>query len=81
LRLIVQFTKGEPLIYSCTVQAKTMVRLVASASLTLCLVLTSGFAADSAADRVYRNGKVFTADAEGSIAEAVAIRDGRIVCA
>jgi predicted amidohydrolase YtcJ len=79
LRLIVQFTKGEPLIYSCTVQAKTMIRLIASASLTLCLVLTSGFAADSAADRVYRNGKVFTADAEGSIAQAVAIRDGRIV--
>ncbi len=56
-----------------------MIRLIASASLTLCLVLTSGFAPDSAADRVYRNGKVFTADAEGSIAQAVGIRDGRIV--
>src|SRR5262245_42982966 len=43
------------------------------------LLLTSGFAADSAAGRVYRNGVIFTADGKGSIAEAVAIRDGRIV--
>jgi predicted amidohydrolase YtcJ len=31
------------------------------------------------AERVYRHGVVFTADAKGSEAEAVAIRDGRIV--
>ena len=31
------------------------------------------------ADRVFRNGTVFTADAHSSIAEAVAIRDGRFV--
>jgi len=31
------------------------------------------------ADRVYRNGVVFTADAANSFAEALAIRDGRIV--
>lgn len=42
------------------------------------LLLSSCFAADSA-DRVYRNGTVFTADARGSIAQAVAIREGRIV--
>jgi predicted amidohydrolase YtcJ len=31
------------------------------------------------ADRVYRNGPVFTADSRGTLAEALAIRDGRIV--
>jgi predicted amidohydrolase YtcJ len=33
----------------------------------------------SPADRVYRNGVIFTADARNGIAEALAIRDGRIV--
>jgi predicted amidohydrolase YtcJ len=33
----------------------------------------------SPADRVYRNGVIFTADAGNGIAEALAIRDGRIV--
>ncbi len=33
----------------------------------------------SPADRVYRNGIIFTADARNQIAEALAIRDGRIV--
>jgi len=47
--------------------------------LAVSFLLTSGFAAESAADRVYRNGVVFTADARGSIAEAVAIREGLIV--
>jgi hypothetical protein len=31
------------------------------------------------ADRVYRNGVIFTADSRNTTAEAVAIRDGRIV--
>ncbi|PYX35745.1 MAG: hydrolase, partial [Acidobacteria bacterium] len=43
------------------------------------LLLASCFAAETAADRVYRSGRVFTADAQDSIAQAVAIRDGRIV--
>lgn len=43
------------------------------------LLLASCFAANTAADRVYRNGTVFTADARGSIAQAVAILEGRIV--
>ena len=47
--------------------------------LVVSFLLTSGFAADSPADRVYRNGVIFTADGKGSIAEAVAIREGRIV--
>jgi hypothetical protein len=34
---------------------------------------------NTVADRVYHNGSVFTADAHGSIAQAVAIREGRIV--
>jgi predicted amidohydrolase YtcJ len=33
----------------------------------------------SPADRVYRNGVIFTADAKNATAEALAIRDGRIV--
>ena len=31
------------------------------------------------ADRVFRNGKIYTIDARGTIAQAIAIRDGRIV--
>ena len=47
--------------------------------LAVCFVLSSSFAADNVADHVYRNGKVFTADARSSIAQAVAVRQGRIV--
>jgi predicted amidohydrolase YtcJ len=47
--------------------------------LALFSLLTPSFAANAAADRVYRKGTVFTADANGSIAQAVAIRDGRII--
>ena len=47
--------------------------------LDITLFLAAGFAGDAVADRVYRNGTIFTADAQHSIAEAVAIRDGRIV--
>jgi len=47
--------------------------------LALLLLLTPAFAADAAADRVYRKGTIFTADAKGSIVQAVAIRDGRII--
>jgi len=43
------------------------------------LVLSLCFAASPTADRVYRNGTVYTADAHGSIVEAVAIREGHIV--
>jgi len=43
------------------------------------LASSLSFAADATADRVYRNGTVFTADAKGSIAQAIAIREGRIV--
>lgn len=35
--------------------------------------------AETPADRVYRNGKVFTADVHRTVAQAIAIRDGRIV--
>lgn len=45
----------------------------------MCFLVSSCFAADTVADRVYRYGKVFTADAHGSIVQAVAIREGRIV--
>ncbi|HXY10600.1 MAG TPA: amidohydrolase [Terriglobales bacterium] len=42
-------------------------------------LLTPSFAASAAADRVYRNGTVFTADANHFIAQAIAIREGRII--
>jgi predicted amidohydrolase YtcJ len=56
-----------------------MIRFVALHMLAVLLFLASCFAANAAADRVYRNGRVFTADAHSSVAEAVAIREGRIV--
>ena len=37
------------------------------------------FVVGQTADRVYRNGVIFTADARNRTAEALAIRDGRIV--
>jgi predicted amidohydrolase YtcJ len=55
-----------------------MIQTLASYLLAVLLPLSSCFAADGA-DRVYRNGTVFSADARRTIAEAVAIREGRIV--
>jgi len=55
-----------------------MIRFPTSLLLAVWFLLASSFA-DGAADRVFRNGTVFTADARSSIAEAVAIRDGRLV--
>src|SRR6516164_69436 len=49
------------------------------ALLVLSFFRSSSFALVKPADRVYRNGAVFTADSSGSLAEAVVIRDGRIV--
>ena len=40
---------------------------------------TAPSSSSSAADRVYRNGVIFTADARNRTAEALAIREGRIV--
>jgi hypothetical protein len=57
----------------------TMTRFFIAHLLAPSLLLASCFAAETPADRVYRNGRVFTADAQDSIAQAVAIRDGRIV--
>jgi len=56
-----------------------MTRLIAFHLLGIPLLFAFCSAAETAADRVYRNGVVFTADAQNTIAEAVAIRDGRIV--
>lgn len=56
-----------------------MNRPISSYLLAACLLLASCFAADAPADRVFRNGTIFTADAHGSMAEALAIRGGRIV--
>lgn len=56
-----------------------MTRFLAFHLLAGSLLLASCFAGNTAADRVYRNGTVFTADAHGSIVQAVAIREGRIV--
>lgn len=56
-----------------------MTRFLASCLLVLWLLFSSWLAAEPSADLVYRNGTVFTADTQGSIAQAVAIREGRIV--
>ena len=55
-----------------------MSRTVTSNLLAVLILLSSCFGADSA-DRVYRNGVVFTANAYRSTAQAVAIREGHIV--
>jgi adenine deaminase len=49
-----------------------LVGLVAASLIASCF-------AQSSADRVFRNGKIYTMDARGTIAQAIAIRDGRIV--
>jgi predicted amidohydrolase YtcJ len=51
------------------------------AAFAIFLLLPALFAAppSSAADRVYRNGVIFTANAKNETAEALAIRDGKIV--
>ena len=55
-----------------------MIRISVSLLLAASLLSSVCFAAD-AADRVFRNGRVFTSDSHSSIAEAIAIRGGRIV--
>ena len=49
-----------------------LIGLVAASLIASCF-------AQSSADRVFRNGKIYTIDARGTIAQAIAIRDGRIV--
>ena len=56
-----------------------MTRFAAFHLLAGSLLLASCVAATPPADRVYRNATVFIADAHASMAEAVAIREGRIV--
>jgi predicted amidohydrolase YtcJ len=56
-----------------------MTRFVAFHLFGISLLVASCLATDTPADRAYRNGTVFTADAQNPVAEAVAIRDGRIV--
>jgi predicted amidohydrolase YtcJ len=57
----------------------TMTRFVAFHLFGISLLVASSVATDTPADRAYRNGTVFTADAQNPVAEAVAIRDARIV--
>jgi predicted amidohydrolase YtcJ len=56
-----------------------MTRFVAFHLFGISLLVASCLATDTPADRAYRNGTVFTADAQNPVAEAVAIRGGRIV--
>ena len=56
-----------------------MTRLVLYRLLAVLVLLSASLAANPAADRVFRNATVFTADDRGSMAEAVAVREGRIV--
>lgn len=55
-----------------------MTRFFALLLLAASLLLSPSFA-QTPADRVFRNATVYTADARGTIAQAIAIRDGRIV--
>jgi len=55
-----------------------MIRISPFLLLAACLLSSICFAAD-VADRVFRNGRVFTSDSHSSIAEAIAIRGGRII--
>src|SRR4029077_15890586 len=53
-------------------------------ALIACVVVTSSLAAAGGAlaqtaDLVFLNGKVFTADARGSLAEGFAVKDGRFI--
>jgi predicted amidohydrolase YtcJ len=45
----------------------------------LSLAMVASAAAQTTADRVYRNGVIFTTNGKNELAEAVAIRDGRII--
>jgi predicted amidohydrolase YtcJ len=56
-----------------------MIRYVAFHLLGIALLAASCFAGETPADRVYRTGTIFTADAQHPSAQALAIRDGRIV--
>ncbi len=56
-----------------------MTRLLAFSLLSCLLLFPCCFAQNQIADQVYRNGVVFTAEDGDSLAQAVAIRDGRIV--
>jgi len=55
-----------------------MIRFTLISLLAASLLLVPCFA-ETPADRVFRNGKVYTADSHGTIAQAIAIRAGRIV--
>ena len=56
-----------------------MTRHFAFSLLSCLLLLPCCFGENQLADRVYRNGTVFTAEHGAPLAQAVAIRDGRIV--
>lgn len=47
--------------------------------LAIALLVALCAAADKPADRLFRNGVIFTADEKNSMAETIAIRDGRII--
>jgi len=57
---------------------KRLLVLAVVCSLTVTMLL-SGCGGDAAADMVFTNGIVYTADAEDTIAEALAVKDGVIV--
>src|SRR5215467_175530 len=61
------------------IRTPSMIRFVAFHLLGIALLAASCFAGETPADRVYRNGTIFTADAQHPSAQALAIRDGRIV--
>ena len=59
---------------------KTGKILVLLFSLALILGMMSGCGSnDSAADQIFKNGEIYTEDAENNIVSAVAVKDGKFV--
>ena len=73
------FTGHEAMVYPCAASPTTMKPFSVLLLLAVSFLVPSCSAANETADRVYRNGVIFTAEADAPAAQAVAIRDGRIV--
>jgi predicted amidohydrolase YtcJ len=67
------------MVYASAAKPTHMTRYLIFLLLVVSFFSAACFAQATFADRVFRNGKVFTAETDHSIAQAVAIREGRIV--
>lgn len=67
------------MVYAFAAKPTHMTRHFIFSLLVVSFLSVACFSQGNVADRVFRNGKLFTADADHSIAQAVAIREGRIL--